>query len=135
MNSRTILKFSSIVILAQAVLTIISGVILAAGSSSLNGTEYESMIGATIALAAVAIAESVFRGIAAFVGLKCCRPGAGTKAAFVFGILMIALDATGVINTLISNAQSAPASMIALAMSGLYLFSVMKIRKENSSEN
>ena len=41
MNSRTILKFSSIVILAQAVLTIISGVILAAGSSSLNGTEYE----------------------------------------------------------------------------------------------
>lgn len=135
MNSRTILKFSSIVILAQAVLTIISGVILAAGSSSLNGTEYESMIGATIALAAVAIAESVFRGIAAFVGLKCCKPGAGTKAAFVFGILMIALDATGVINTLISNAQSAPASMIALAMSGLYLFSVMKIRKENSSEN
>ena len=72
MNSRTILKFSSIVILAQAVLTIISGVILAAGSSSLNGTEYESMIGATIALAAVAIAESVFRGIAAFVGRKCC---------------------------------------------------------------
>lgn len=105
------------------------------GKQFLNGTEYESMIGATIALAAVAIAESVFRGIAAFVGLKCCKPGAGTKAAFVFGILMIALDATGVINTLISNAQSAPASMIALAMSGLYLFSVMKIRKENSSEN
>ncbi len=76
-----------------------------------------------------------FRGIRRFLGLKCCKPGAGTKAAFVFGILMIALDATGVINTLISNAQSAPASMIALAMSGLYLFSVMKIRKENSSEN
>ena len=93
------------------------------------------MIGATIALAAVAIAESVFRGIAAFVGLKCCNPGAGTNAALVLGNLMIARGATGVINTLISNAQSAPASMIALAMSGLYLFSVMKIRKENSSEN
>lgn len=42
--SRTILKFSSIVILAQAILTVISGVILAAGSSALSGTEYESIL-------------------------------------------------------------------------------------------
>lgn len=130
--SRTILKFSSIVILAQAILTVISGVILAAGSSALSGTEYESLIGATITLAMVAIVESVFRGIAAIMGLRSCKPSSGTKAIFILGIIMVALDAAGLINTLLTSAQSAPASLIAVAMSGLYLFSVLKIRKENA---
>ncbi len=133
--SRTILKFSSIVILAQAILTVISGIILAAGSSALSGTEYESLIGATITLAMVAIVESVFRGIAAIVGLRSSRPGSGTKAVFVLGIIMVALDAAGLVNTLLTSAQSAPASLIAVAMSGLYLFSVFKIRKENAEGN
>ena len=133
--SRTILKFSSIVILAQAILTVISGVILAAGSSSLSGTEYESLIGATIMLAMVAIVESVFRGFAAIMGLRSCRSGSGTKAIFILGIIMVALDAAGLINTLLTSAQSAPASLIAVAMSGLYLFSVFKIRKENAEGN
>lgn len=133
--SRTILKFSSIVILAQAILTVISGVILAAGSSALSGTEYESLIGATITLAMVAIVESLLRGIAAVMGLRSCRPGSGTKAIFILGIIMVALDAAGLVNTLLTSAQSAPASLIAVAMSGLYLFSVFKIRKENAEGN
>ena len=120
--SRTILKFSSIVILAH-------------GSSALSGTEYESLIGATIMLAMVAIVESVFRGITAIMGLRSCRPGSGTQAIFILGIIMVALDAAGLINTLLTSAQSAPASLIAVAMSGLYLFSVFKIRKENAQGN
>lgn len=133
--NRTILKFSSIVILAQAILTILSGVILAAGSSALSGTEYESLIGATITLAIVAIAESLFRGIAAVMGLRSSRPGSKTKAVFILGIIMVALDAAGVVNTLLTSAQSAPASLIAVAMSGLYLFSVFRIRKEDEEGN
>lgn len=128
--SRTLLKFSSIVILAQAILTVISGVILAAGSSSLGGTEYESLIGATIALAMVAIAESVFRGITAVVGLKNCKTGALMKVSFILGIIMVALDAVGLINALFTSTPSAPASLIAVAMSGLYLFAVIKMRKD-----
>lgn len=133
--NRTILKFSSIVILAQAILTILSGVILAAGSSALSGTEYESLIGATITLAIVAIAESLFRGIAAVMGLRSSRPGSKTKAVFILGIIMVALDAAGLVNTLLTSAQSAPASLIAVAMSGLYLFSVFRIRKEDEEGN
>lgn len=133
--NRTILKFSSIVILAQAILTILSGVILAAGSSALSGTEYESLIGATITLAIVAIAESLFRGIAAVMGLRSSRPGSKTKAVFILGIIMVALDAVGLVNTLLTSAQSAPASLIAVAMSGLYLFSVFRIRKEDEEGN
>lgn len=133
--NRTILKFSSIVILAQAILTILSGVILAAGSSALSGTEYESLIGATITLAVVAIAESLFRGIAAVMGLRSSRPGSKTKAVFILGIIMVALDVAGLVNTLLTSAQSAPASLIAVAMSGLYLFSVFRIRKEDEEGN
>lgn len=133
--NRTILKFSSIVILAQAILTILSGVILAAGSSALSGTEYESLIGATITLAMVAIVESLLRGIAAVMGLRSSRPGSKTKAIFVLGIIMVALDVAGLVNTLLTSAQSAPASLIAVAMSGLYLFSVFRIRKEDKEGN
>lgn len=120
-----ILKFVSIVLIIQAVFTFASGMFLAVGSKSLTGTEYETLIGATVLLGIYAIVGAVIRFIAGVIGLRTLKRYSFSKAAVGLGVVICVLDLLSLINSIRAGGQGAAGSVIVVILSAAYLYAAV----------
>lgn len=126
---QTILKFVSIIMIIQAVFTFASGVLLAVGSQSLSGTEYESLIGATVMLGVYAIIGAALRLFAGVFGLRTVKCGTFSKAVAGLGVVICVLDLISLVNTVRAGGQGIAGSVIVEILSAAYLYAAVEMKR------
>lgn len=126
---QTILKFVSIIMIIQAVFTFASGVLLAVGSQSLSGTEYESLIGATVMLGVYAMIGAALRLFAGVLGLRTVKRGTFSKAVAGLGVVICALDLISLVNTVRAGGQGIAGSVIVVILSAAYLYAAVEMKR------